>query len=309
MALDIRISRDSDVPLHQQLSAQIVLRIGTGDLKPGDVLPSIRGLARQLGIHHNTVAEAYQDRVLGMLVVKRPGSRLVVRDRSHQSPGPAGDLDGVVDMAIQVAREQGYSTQQLVERFRERLLAAPPDHILVVSDDAGMRLILPAELKGRFDRPIQACSPAEVISDRDLLVGALLLSPPGHLPKFDGITRAERPAFPIVYASIADHIDRIRQLAGPSLIAVVSISEYFLETALAVFAPAAGDQHSLRGVLLSPNETDSVGAADLIFCDSLAYTLVRDRHRKTTVVRHQLISTACLDQIAGVLSEDQWIQS
>jgi GntR family transcriptional regulator len=115
----IRISRDSDVPLHEQLSAQIVLRIGTGKLKPGDALPSVRGLDRQLGIHHNTVAEDYQDRVLEMLVVKRPGSRLIVRDRSHQSAEPAGDLDGGVDMAIQVAREQGYSTQQLVERFRQ----------------------------------------------------------------------------------------------------------------------------------------------------------------------------------------------
>lgn len=172
-----------------------------------------------------------------------------------------------------------------------------------------MRQILPAELKEKFDHPVQARSSDEILSDRDLLVSALLLSPPGYLPKFAGLTRAERPAIPIVYASIADPIDRIRQLDGPSLIAVVSISEYFLATALAVFAPATGSEHSLRGVLLSQNEIESVGATDLIFCDSLAYPPVRKRHRKATVICHHLISPSCLDQVAAVFSGDQWTRS
>ena len=35
----IRIDRDSDVPIREQLAAQIVFLIGTGELAPGDALP------------------------------------------------------------------------------------------------------------------------------------------------------------------------------------------------------------------------------------------------------------------------------
>jgi len=81
MSLNIRISKDSDVPLHEQVRAQIVLLIGSGKLKPGDVLPSIRELAMRLKIHRNTVVHAYEDLVLKLLVEKKQGSRLVVRHR------------------------------------------------------------------------------------------------------------------------------------------------------------------------------------------------------------------------------------
>ncbi len=301
MPLEIRISRDSDVPIREQLSAQIVLKIGTGEFRPGDALPSVRALARRLGIHHNTVVEAYRDPVLEMLVVRRAGSRLVVRDRTARPTGIESGLDQVVDQAIQTAREQGYSALQLVERLRERLLETPPDHILVTSDDSGMRIILPAELKQRFDCPVQACSPSAVLADRDLLVGALLLSPPGHLPKFEPLMRAERPAIPIVYASPADHVERIRSLSKPSLIAVVSISEYFLETARGLFAPAIGDEHSLRSVLLTQGETDPLGAVDLAFCDFVAYPVIRSRRPDVSAVCHRLISPDCFDQAAQAL--------
>ena len=82
--MDIRISRESEVPVHEQLAAQIILSIGTGELKPGDPLPSVRALARRLKIHHNTVSQAYQDWVLQLLVVKRRGSRLVVRSHAEK---------------------------------------------------------------------------------------------------------------------------------------------------------------------------------------------------------------------------------
>ena len=59
--MPILISKESEVPLRQQLAEQIVFRIATGKLHPGESLPSVRELARRLKIHHNTVSEAYQD--------------------------------------------------------------------------------------------------------------------------------------------------------------------------------------------------------------------------------------------------------
>jgi DNA-binding transcriptional regulator YhcF (GntR family) len=61
--MEIRISKESDVPVREQLAEQIVFQIATEKLKPGQMLPSVRELARRLGIHHNTVSHAYQDLV------------------------------------------------------------------------------------------------------------------------------------------------------------------------------------------------------------------------------------------------------
>ncbi|HUU12394.1 MAG TPA: GntR family transcriptional regulator [Terriglobia bacterium] len=57
--MDIRVSKQSEVPVRQQMAEQIVLLIATGNLKPGQALPSVRELARRLKIHHNTVSHAY----------------------------------------------------------------------------------------------------------------------------------------------------------------------------------------------------------------------------------------------------------
>ena len=59
--MQIVLSKDSDVPLRQQLAEQIVFLITTGQLQAGAELPSVRALGRLSKVHHNTVSEAYQD--------------------------------------------------------------------------------------------------------------------------------------------------------------------------------------------------------------------------------------------------------
>ena len=49
-----------DIPIYQQLRNQIVLGIASGDLAPGEKLPTIRALATELGINMMTVSKAYQ---------------------------------------------------------------------------------------------------------------------------------------------------------------------------------------------------------------------------------------------------------
>jgi len=48
-------------PIARQITDAVRLRISTGELAHGDQLPSVRGLAQQLGINPNTVAKAYGD--------------------------------------------------------------------------------------------------------------------------------------------------------------------------------------------------------------------------------------------------------
>lgn len=56
----LRIDLDASEPAYRQIAAQIRTLIVEGALKPGDALPPVRTLATDLGVHFNTVAEAYR---------------------------------------------------------------------------------------------------------------------------------------------------------------------------------------------------------------------------------------------------------
>lgn len=56
----IKLNLQSDVPIYTQIVQMIVLGIASGQLKPGDPLPSVRSLAADVGINLHTVNKAYQ---------------------------------------------------------------------------------------------------------------------------------------------------------------------------------------------------------------------------------------------------------
>ena len=55
----ITIKPDSDIPIYLQLREQIISGIASGQLNPGDHLPSVRQMAGDLGINMHTVNKAY----------------------------------------------------------------------------------------------------------------------------------------------------------------------------------------------------------------------------------------------------------
>jgi DNA-binding transcriptional regulator YhcF (GntR family) len=57
---DIQIDLDSTTPVNRQIVEQLRLQLVAGGIRPGDALPSVRRLAIDLGVHFNTVADAYR---------------------------------------------------------------------------------------------------------------------------------------------------------------------------------------------------------------------------------------------------------
>ena len=55
----LEIDLTSDEPIYRQLRAQIISAVASGELVPGDSLPSVRTLAGDLGINMHTVNKAY----------------------------------------------------------------------------------------------------------------------------------------------------------------------------------------------------------------------------------------------------------
>lgn len=56
----ISISEEDQRPIYLQIAADIKDQIRTGDLSPGDELPSVRELADSLDVNLHTVHRAYQ---------------------------------------------------------------------------------------------------------------------------------------------------------------------------------------------------------------------------------------------------------
>ncbi|MDE2735789.1 MAG: GntR family transcriptional regulator [Gemmatimonadota bacterium] len=58
--MEIVIDTSDSVPVFAQLINQIKKAVLSGELRSGAALPSIRQLANDMGLNHNTVAKAYR---------------------------------------------------------------------------------------------------------------------------------------------------------------------------------------------------------------------------------------------------------
>ncbi len=55
----IAITFESDIPIYLQLREQIIIGIASGELQPGEALPSVRRMASDIGINLHTVNKTY----------------------------------------------------------------------------------------------------------------------------------------------------------------------------------------------------------------------------------------------------------
>lgn len=293
--MDITIDSSSDVPIRRQLTEQIIFLIATERLKDGDLLPSVRELARRLKVHHNTVSEAYQDLVRRKWLDRQRGSRLMVLSR-----GPSSDeatLDDLINKTIAIAREKGYSLQELRERVRQRLLTESPDHVLVVEQNAGLRELMREELRAVVKCPVHGCAQDDLLANPGLAIGALAVTPQHALRQVQPLFPKDRAVLPVRYALADEHLKIIRALRKPSVVAVVSSSGLFLEVARSLLAPSMGKRHELREIHLENEQPGAARAADVIFCDTIA----RKSIRSPKVIHYPLLSRDSLNYVVTAM--------
>jgi GntR family transcriptional regulator len=56
-----RVNALEDRPIYAQIADQVKFAVAGGVLRPGEMVPSVRELSRQLVVNPNTVARAYRD--------------------------------------------------------------------------------------------------------------------------------------------------------------------------------------------------------------------------------------------------------
>ena len=71
---------NDNAPIYRQLKERIVVMMLEGQLKPGDVLPSVRQIAAEYQLNPITVSRAYQELADETLVEKRRGLGMYVTE-------------------------------------------------------------------------------------------------------------------------------------------------------------------------------------------------------------------------------------
>jgi GntR family transcriptional regulator len=175
------------VPIYRQLVTQVVLAILSGDLRPGDKLPSTRELARRFAIHPNTISAGYRQLERDGWTENRSGSGVYVLSNAEAPTTPQQILDQHIAGFFRAVRELNLPAAEIRARVAQWIAAPPPDHLLLIDPDAEMRRILLTEIGQITAFPAQGASLEEL---EQRLVGAIPLCRPSKTK----LVRAALPA-------------------------------------------------------------------------------------------------------------------
>ncbi|MCY4015349.1 MAG: GntR family transcriptional regulator [Gammaproteobacteria bacterium] len=120
------IKTDSGMPIYRQLVDQIREMMAIGVLSAGDALPSVRAVARALGVNPAAVSKAYALLAQDGLVAGDPNEAMVVTDKNVDRTEA---MRPQVRKLVDAARRLGISWEDLtgaVARTWEEAGAPPP---------------------------------------------------------------------------------------------------------------------------------------------------------------------------------------
>jgi GntR family transcriptional regulator len=107
---DVKVDRDEDVALHDQVAAEIRRAIAQGEAGPGERLPPAKDLAAILEVNTNTVLRALRLlRDEGLLEFRR-GRGITVAG----TPEKSAVLSRARDL-VEFARGQGYRREDVID--------------------------------------------------------------------------------------------------------------------------------------------------------------------------------------------------
>lgn len=121
--MKIVVSNSYDGPIYEQIKNQILQAILSDELKPGDMLPSLRGLARDLKVGVLTINRAYTELESEGYIENVQGKGSFIADRSsdllkqHLLEVTRNEMM----QAIREARRAGASEEDILNLFQQCL--------------------------------------------------------------------------------------------------------------------------------------------------------------------------------------------
>jgi GntR family transcriptional regulator len=119
LTLWLEVDQRSGVPIYVQLVNGVSHALEVGTLRPGERLPTVRGLAEELTVAPNTVVKAYNELQRAGLIESRPGVGTVVVGDSGEAvrEQQVGALHERIGVLVRDAVGLGITEDELWERF------------------------------------------------------------------------------------------------------------------------------------------------------------------------------------------------
>lgn len=117
----LRIEKGSAVPISRQIADQIATLCASGGLEPGERMPSVRELARELAVNQNTVLRVYERLCGEGLLEMRHGQGTFITSRMSKTR-MAAHRARLIDELRQIARQAtglGLTIDELHELLSE----------------------------------------------------------------------------------------------------------------------------------------------------------------------------------------------
>ena len=238
------LSKNSEVPIREQLITQITLGIVSNDLKPSERLPSTRDLARRYSIHANTVSAAYRELARRGWVEFRKGSGVYVRVRVDEKMEDGLALDQLISRFFRHLREEGYSLADIQAGVSRSFSVQRPDHFMVLEPDPELREILVAEIRLATKVKVMGAGPEDV-DGPSALIGAVPLVLYGHLEAFGDRIKPETDLLVIHSGSVVESFRGETKPRPDALIAIVSRWPEFLRWSRTLLVAAGLDADAL----------------------------------------------------------------
>ncbi len=288
------LARNSEIPLREQLVAQVVLSILSGGLRAGQRLPSTRELARRHKVHLNTVSAAYRELERNAWVEFRRGSGVYVRRHAPANMPPGLALDRLIGEFFHSAREMGASLKQVRAGLRHWLALQPPDHFLLIEPDEELRRIIAAEIAAGVKFHVESAG-FEAARQPEALAAALPLALASKFEKVRAMLPAGAECVSLQVRAVPELLATRMPIPPDALIAVASRWPDFLKWARTMML-AAGvhpDALELRDAR-RPRWHDGLREASIVVADVLT---ARQAPRGCRVYAFPVVSDASLEEL------------
>jgi GntR family transcriptional regulator len=286
------LSKNSEVPVRDQLITQITIGVLSGGLSVGDKLPSTREIARRFLIHSNTVSSAYQKLADDGWLEFRKGSGFYIRDADQADIDREIQLERLISGLFKSAQEIGFTPREVRERIGRRMVARPPDRIVVIEADAGLRDIIVAELSGAAEREVTGIDRSGLDRVRDFET-VVFVAMADEWSRIENLLPPGKICVYLKARSVSDAMAGQRRPSDDELVAVVSGWDKFLLMAKTFLVAANVDPAALLIRRTDgPEWQKGLASATMIICDSLTASRlpVEERVRPFKIVSDESLA-------------------
>ncbi|MGC2235456.1 MAG: GntR family transcriptional regulator [Pyrinomonadaceae bacterium] len=296
--MKIWLSKNSEIPVREQIVTQIALGIVSGDLRVGEKLPSTREIARRFGVHSNTVSSAYQKLSEQNLIEFKKGSGFFVSETKTAGFDGKFKLDQLIAGFFQSAQTLGFSVAEIQNHLQKWLDIQPPDRFLVIESDENLREILVEEISQATNFPVDSISFEEFQNKQ---ANAIFVAMIDEMPKIQAVLPPDKTCLYLKASSVPASMTGAARPSADDLIALVSGWKKFLMWAKTFLVAAKVESDSI--ILRSTKEPDwqkGLKNAAMIICDSLT---ARSFPGDTRVRVFRIISDDSLNELRELVKD------